>query len=67
MNRTWKFLLLNPRNRAPQDSLIVPSNESHLSDLEDAVDSMDHGHENLTYVANEVAEVAASSLDEKRD
>ena len=45
----------------------MPSNDSHLSDLEDAVDSMDHGHENLTYVANEVAEVAASSLDEKRD
>ena len=67
MKKTREFLFFNPRNRAPQDSLIVPSNESHQSDLEDAVESMDHGHENLTYVANEVAEVATSSLGEKRD
>lgn len=54
------------RNAIPQDSHVVPTNFESLPNQEES-DSRGNGHENLAYVANEVAGVASTAVDDKRD
>ena len=54
------------RNNSPQEPVIVPSQFESLSDIEER-DSQEHGHENLAYVANEVAGAASTAAEEIKD
>ena len=54
------------RNGGSRDPPIVGEHFERLSD-EDERDFREHGHENLTYVADEVAGVASRAVNDKQD
>ena len=60
------MIIIFNRNATPQDLTVSGTNFESLSDQEES-DSRAHGHENMAYVADEVAGVASTAVDDKRD